>query len=827
MSNIYNQQLGQALTTVNDLLEKIELTESNIVQGAKLGLYQAHGLTAKAANELKEDQDKSKRVAEQNKVASIGATSVQNIVTTSNAAIIDASNTTSSASAAATSIQKAATALTNLSGSIATTLAVANSLDNGSKIQALVKKANDATKQAASLAEQASIISLNLTIEASQSRAASVVTQAGIVKTNMTNLQKSLTDSFSALQTAITEDVAERNSAVVSESAQAGIYKTALAEQEALLQSEAFINTYINNNLTCEIKGILNGKVDEAGSEGNEFKLSFSPFNEKEGDQTIIEEYRIIIVKEDDSVAFNTEAAKATPNYVALKAQGVVQSTSTVGANTYFKEYVTSDYAASNNMSEEKEKAIARDYNGAPIVRGVPYTFFVYVVYTQWYQTQYNNTNGVLSLPATSFTLKTYLPAVKNTDIYMKFFQENGANAVRIAFKIPTKAMFTNNGTDLNELMDLRTFIFNNDDKVAYDRNKNIDTEANKLFTLEQEYRISENIFQTKQTEYDTAALTASPKELEEKRKALAQAKDNYQLSKNKYTNQEITVERWTEGKISDFIMDEDIISTISVANGIVATPIPMYTNTKLEKTKETLSKEQNDLKTQIDTKQTEIDKLKEKYDKQNTTKTTDQNKDDKEKAAIEKLKEEIAKEIAELEALRSEKVQIRDEDDAVEFRKNIPAEKEQQTHLLDQIIHHYKEIDNLEKAEKKSTDEITKVNAELKQLNTEMILANAQMGILTDMNSKLSQQLQSINDYLEQLNDLQKDDKDGEYQYFEAVNKSGDFTDNYGEELVTSNKYCALVYSVIKDNEPEAAPLFSGRSSGFSNEVEYNLIQL
>lgn len=830
MSNIYNQQLSQALTTVNNSLEQTELTESNTVQSAKLGLYHAHGLTAKAANELKEDQEKSTVAAEQNRVASIGATTVQNIITTSNAAIIDASNTTSSASAAAASIQKAATALTNLSGSVATTLAVANSLDNGSKIQALVTKANLATKQAASLAEQASIISLNLTIEASQSRAAGVVTQAGIVKTNMATLQKSLTDSFSALQSAITEDMAEESSAVVSESAQAGVYKTALAEEEALLQSEAFINKYINNNLTCEITGIVNGKVSEEGSEGNEFKLSFSPFNEKEGELKIIEEYRLIIVKEDDSAAFNTEAAKSTPlkNCVVIPANGVMQSTSNVVANLYSQLYVTSDYAASKDMLQEKDKVIAKDYNGTPVVRGVPYTFFVYVVYTQWFQTHYNDTNGVLSLPGAMFTLKTYLPQVKSDVIFTKFFQENGANAVRMAFKVPSKSMVTSDGTDLNELMDFRTFIFSNNDKRAYDRNMMIDLQSKKLFALEQDYRISEENYQAKQLEYDTAVAQQVPaKELEKKRKALAQAKDNYQVAKNKYSNQVITVQRWTEGKISDFIIDDDIVSTISVANGIIATPISPYAKEQLVKTQETIVAEQNDLKTQMDSKQNDINKLKADYTAKDTTKSTDQAEDDKEKAAIALLKAEIENEIAELEKMHSEKVRINDEDDAIEFKEQIPAEQEQQTELVDQIIKNYQEIDRLENNEKKASNQITLLNAELKKLNTDMILANAQLDILKDMDSKLSQQLQSINDYLDQLNQLQKDDKRGEFQYFEAVNKAGDFTDNYGEALMTGNAYCALVYTVIKDSEPEAATLFAGRASGFANPVEYTLIQL
>jgi len=52
MSNIFNQQLGTALTNVGSVLQSSELDENNTVQSAKLGLYHAHGLTSKTEKTL-------------------------------------------------------------------------------------------------------------------------------------------------------------------------------------------------------------------------------------------------------------------------------------------------------------------------------------------------------------------------------------------------------------------------------------------------------------------------------------------------------------------------------------------------------------------------------------------------------------------------------------------------------------------------------------------------------------------------------------------------------------------------------------------------------
>lgn len=816
MSNIFNQQLTQALTSVNSSLEQSELTQQNSVKSSKLGLYYAHGLTSKSENQLEEDQAKSAGSAEQNKVAAIGTTTSQNILTAANAAVLDASNTTSSASAAAASIQKAATALTNLSGSVATTLAVATSLDKGSKIQKLVEKANKATKEAARLAEEASLIALDLTIEASQSRAAGVVTQAGTVKANMTTLQKSLSDTFSKQQDVITEDLSVMNSAIVSESEQAGVYKTSLAEDKAIRSSQTFINKHINNDLTCDIPGINGGQVTGEGSTGDQFKLSFTAFNEKESGVEIISEYRIIIVKEDDASAFNTEAAKSIlpRNYVKIVPDGSVR---------YSQTYITPDYI-SLNENVTVGTIIARDYSGLPVVRGVPYTFFVYVVYTPAYQTHYNDTNGLLSLPSPIFTLKTSLPVVASNNVSMLFYQKDAADAVRIAFKVPARKMSLTNGTDLNELMEFRTFIFSDKDREAFIRNKQIDAASNKLFAMEQEYRLKEERYQTVEQAYNTAiAQGASEAEIQQLKNELDIAKAQYQAAKADYNDQIKVVDQLNQGKISDFYIDEEIVESIPASDYIVAKENKNLLS-ELAQRKDEMTKQLASFKEQSNSN---TSKLKELNDEVSVV-TKDMNdalkQEDPMQDQIRKLQQELADYIAQLETIHNEKIKIKSEKDAEEFRKQIRDEQSEQSKLLDAIIANFKKLSEIEVTEISLSTDINAWRSELKKLNTEIVLITAQQEMVKDELNTLPDDIQKLSDQLEQLS---KGEAGEDYDYYEAVNESGDFTDNYGEPLVTGDLYCAVILSAIKDSEPEAATLYQNRMSGFSESVRFRLEQI
>ncbi|NOS93274.1 MAG: hypothetical protein HOP30_15255 [Cyclobacteriaceae bacterium] len=823
MSNLLNNQIGQALTNVSNALEQQELTEFNTLRVAKLSLYHAHSITSKSAGELTEHLAQSQKAAVQSRIASLGVNATANIAVAAKAAVMDASTTTSNAAAAAASVQKAATALTGLAGNIATTLAVANTLDKGSKIQSLVEKATKATNDAAKMAEEASLIALNLTIEASQSRAASVVTQADDVKSKMSTLQKALSDTFGKQMELITKDEAASSSAIAEETQQAGIYKTARAEEQALRLSASFINQYINNNLAITIHEF--GKQDDAALSGDTFTLSFSPLKETEAGIKKISEHRIIIVKADDAVAFNIESAKGTSarNYSHPYAINGVQQQSYFLANVSGEINDDNDKSLLLALRVPHKPILAVDYTGQPVVRGTPYKFFVYAVYTTEYQNEYNDTNGYLTLPSETFTLRTPLPVVSGTDVALAFYQKKGADAMRMIFRIPSKVMELSNGTDLNELMEFRTLIFNQLDQMAFARNKTIDQQANQVFQADDDFRLKEETYLQAKAAYDVGISQESPKYvIDQLKMELDIAKAQYQAAKANYNNQEIIFDRWNQSKISDFTFDVDIAQGIPASNYAVATLVPHLPEV-LTRTAFQLSEQVDSFNESIENSKNRQAKLQKEYAQLEKDIEESAKRENPLPAKIQGIQDEIKKLILQLEATLHEKISIKTEEDAEAFKNHLNSEQQAQMSLLDKIIANFQQLKELESKELDLSKNINDWRSKQKKISTEIVLLTAELGMLQDELNMLSTEKAAFDTLSNQFSDS---DHAG-YSYYEVVNEDGDFTDNFGEPLVTGNTYCAAVLSVIKSTEPDAAPLFQSTLSDFSGATAFQLTQI
>lgn len=852
MSNLLNNQVGQALTNVGNALQQLELTEFNTLRGAKLSLYHAHGITSKAEGELKEHQEQSKKSAQQSKIAAIGVNATANVSVAAKAAVLDASTTTSNAAAAAASVQKAATALTTLSGNIATTLAIANTLDKGTRIQSLVEKASKATVAAAELAEQASLIALNLTIEASQSRAASVVTQSDDVKSKMIALQKMLSDTFGKQQDLITEDEATVSSAVTDESQQAGIYKTARAEDQALSLSASFINQYINNGLTVTINEF--NSVKNENLLGDTFSLSFLPFQDELEN---IDEYRIMIVRADDAVTFNIESAKSIQpkQYVSLKPEHDASDTKPE-YKVYQQEYYLANVSSEMNGDTDQslfsilhsthKPVLAVDSTGQPVVRGIPYKFFVYVVYTSKYQNDNNDTNGLLSLPSESFSLGTPLPVVQGADMALAFYEKNEVNGMRLVFKVPSEVMLLPNGTDLNELMEMRAFIFNEKDKTACKLNKDIDNQAGKVYQSDDNFRLLEEKYQQAKGDYENAISKGESQEnVTVTKSKMDAAKLSLHTAKTIYNTNVKDLEQLVENKISDFVFDLDIAQTIPQSNYSVATLIPNFLDElkKIEENSSAALSAIQETKTNLSNKSNEYNDL--------SVKIGEAELPLKEK--IKETQQGIANDIASLKASLKMDIPIKSEEDAQEFKKNLSQyqtvdksisikiktenetesfefdeqeidtkKSEKENELINSLIKEFKTLKK-QQSELAGLAEVANWRKQLNEINTEIILLKAKLSMLEDELTGFIEEAKTM----KPMKDKFANDVAGAYQYFEVSNTQGDFTDNFGESLVTGDNYCVAVLSIIKATEPDAAPLFKSTLSDFSAATPFLLTQI
>lgn len=596
MSNVFNQELQDAIKEVYSQLEAAELIQENLEKGAKLGLYFAHGATEKAGHKFREDYVKSFSRGNQLGATILASETSANIVTAATAAATDAKNTNSFASTAAVNIQAAANALTDLSADVAAILAVATSKDYGSKIQQLANMSYKLTQAASDNAENTTLQSLNTTIEAAQSRATDALTQAKTLSSDLTTLYNALNDNFEAIQDAITNDGVVLAAAKKTEEEQEGIYKTALVEEKAMEFSEQFINEQVNYDL----------RYIKTGNNGDQFQIAFNHFDEvklmiENGELTpevVISKYRVIFTQVDDAPAFDIQAAKGTTHYFEIPLSNRM---------SYEMDFVTAEYAANNPGNNSN---IARDNTGQAVQRGTPYVVFVYAVYTCDYQNQMENTDGFLSLGSLPFTLLTDLPAANKP--LLNFYQDikdagskcSISDAVRVLFSVEN-LMYQ--GVDLSEIMEFKVFLFSESNEMASNVNLLIDQKLKKLFEADEAYRLAEEAYLKAEQSYNAAiAIGASEEVIAAKKNVLAAAELNYQIKTRQYNQQQAMIDSLNKAKKSSFFLDQDILASIPDAFGLTAKKIDGLYLTELQEKLEA----SNIIKEAIELEQVELENL-------------------------------------------------------------------------------------------------------------------------------------------------------------------------------------------------------------------------
>ena len=872
MSNVFNQELQDAIKGVYTLLENNELQQKNLTQGAKLSLYFAHGQTEKASNKLITDQQKSKETGEELQEATDASETCNNIVTAATAASTDARNTNSSASTAAVNIQAAANSLTNLAADVAAVLAVATSKDYDSKIQKLAARAYKLTQAASEAAEATTLQSLNTTIVAAQSRASVALTQSKTLAADTTSLLNALNTNFTALQSKIDDDSAALATAINTESVQDGVYQIAKQEEEAMQFSEEFINKEANYDV----------KYVKEGTDGMAFGVSFNSFNritdeEVAGGKTSIKEYRIIFTLEDDAPAFDLHSAKNTEHFYSL----LPASLSPTRPPDYKVDFITAENPkAKEEEGDGKTLNIAKDNTGKAVLRGNPYVVFVYVVFDCDYQNEMGNTDGFLSLASLPFTLQTLLPVAKRP--VLSFYQhitDTGtqcgvSNAVRVSFKVPN-LMF--NGVDLSEITDFRVIIFNQEGEFASKLNHYTDEQLDKLAQLDEQYRLTEQAYLDARQAYKTAIATGEG-DLEELKEALAIAQENYKEAAEAYKDQQEVIDNLYMANLSKFFIDTDILKQIPEAFTL---PSKIIDKNYVKVQKEELLR-YNGVKAALTTEQTNLTGMQTKLnDSLNDLNTTNAGLDKEIKALNKKLEDsrtDVQQGNAENAHLLNEYLDLENEAQVQELIKALPVEAAVITKLSKlfteiknikaEIAKKAKELSANEKLIRNQQQDLVPIEAQLENVDDQLKSVDYNIEVFTKEIAELeagsvSADLAKIKKTLNQLRatlkeiegsekpsaaqlktlkkeikDLEKEEKDLEAdsktvsessltRQFIAVNEDGSFTDNYGETMITGETYTALVFSVIKSSEPEAIPLFQTIYSPFSKGRRFTLPQL
>lgn len=495
MSITYDKELQDSIKESNNQLIEEQNQLDNAKQAAKLSLYYSHGGTEKNQNNylsIKKDEAKAHSI---NKKAVKADNLANNAVTAAKQSLIDAGKATSNVSTAAANMQIAANAITKLSSDVAAILAVANAADYDSKIQWSVESAYKKIKKAAQLAEKVSLISLQTTIEASQSTASTVVTDAVAALASVTNFHKSSAARYDSLANqAVAANEALTDAKKVEKNASAS-FDISRMKDKAITTTRALINQVSNNNILLfdpvleAEKSTVNPKLDKGKHHhpgvkvGESYTIKFDRFqNEKD-----IKSYKVIMAKWDDAEAFDINIAKDLQpgTYLQIPPQGYRGYARTfylLGTNQAYilddPKYPVKETVDAHDFQHLDHRGIAVDYQGKPVERGVYYVAFVYAEFTDEFERTTQNVDGILSLPSKDLILQAALPVAPAPKLYEPTFDSRN---FAVQFTTPLRAYDP-------DLYEYRILLVQSDNVQSNETNKRIQKAAEQLYQAEYHY---------------------------------------------------------------------------------------------------------------------------------------------------------------------------------------------------------------------------------------------------------------------------------------------------------------------------------------------------
>lgn len=360
---------------------------------------------------------------------------------------------------------------------------------------------------------------------------------------------------------------------------------------------------------------------------GESYTIQYNKFDDEEN----IQSYRLIMVKHDAAEAFDISIAKDLDAGTYCQIQPTGYSTYSrrfylLGTEQALIVNPPSGSKGANkgvtkDIDHANVRGIAVDYKGKPIERGEHYVAFIYAAYTDVFQKKINSTDGYLSLPSDELILQKSLKETPQPEVFQPYFDSRD---FEIKFEV-----------DLNdydpELMEYRIMMIETQNVEANKINSKIRDAVEKLLKAEYNYNIQKqklaelmdglngleiqfNSFQTNilKLQDQLAALNKKLKNYNDENPAppaLLQQQEDLEnqlavlqkkikqnttgqeqlesliytektgqkaiveTAKTDYQNASDNEKKLSKKKISDFILDTDLMDVVSPANYYVATP--------------------------------------------------------------------------------------------------------------------------------------------------------------------------------------------------------------------------------------------------------------
>ena len=446
MNDKYVQELQKSIKSSRDQLITLEQSLTASEAASQLALYLAHGHVSR--NRL--NQWKVEGYSAEANRLNKQATAVVNLATKTAAAannsLEESKKAISNVATAASNMQLSANAITHLASDVAGVLAVASSVNFDSDIYDKVKEANELTQQAARCAEKVSMTSLDSTVTASQSAAEDVLKDAEATLTTLTDFQTQTSANFATESEKVVEANTQTTESIQVQNKALEQYDITRSRDKAIKDTLMRQNQVSNHDLKL-FDPVLDSDQPATQNVGKNLKMSFRKFI----DESIIQEYRLMLVPQDEAPAFDLPTAKAVKksengrlSYIPVAKDTdhkndngkppfitdckKILASSEEGwedqriALKYYDvnlEFIEGEWKVlqkeSKGKAEKAKETLVKvgDFSGRAIKHGTPYVAFIYVVYTRDFQSSANNTMGFLSTASRWFTPKFKLPEVE------------------------------------------------------------------------------------------------------------------------------------------------------------------------------------------------------------------------------------------------------------------------------------------------------------------------------------------------------------------------------------------------------------------------------
>ncbi|HTR00571.1 MAG TPA: hypothetical protein VMH83_11295 [Candidatus Acidoferrum sp.] len=400
--NTYNENLQSTVTTVLSGMqqEKAALESANVAAEYKLYFAQSANITAN--EKLNKLNEQSSFIGLMNNQGVENDNLSKNLLNTVIKASTTVAGCVTDTSTAASNIQIAATAISQVAADIGSAYNLVSAEDNNSDIYRLISKANDLIRKVSYRAERMSEQAMLASADTAEIRTSQLLSETNVVKSGIENLLAVTEAEFTGLMAQKTVDTQNADTTSSAEKECEGLLLDSQTEYKAVKKAYRKAKEQLNYDLRVKPVSLTSANI--------KFSPFVQPFKpEKTSVPNYIPDanpvYYALVVPAERAILLNIEKAELL--FAEFRKQRFIPVTPTVKTEA-------ADGQGEQEPGYGSEHELVFDSEGERVKPGVSYVVFLYIAVAQAYKKYINNFDDLLSAPSDAFVLTQDLPQAKN-----------------------------------------------------------------------------------------------------------------------------------------------------------------------------------------------------------------------------------------------------------------------------------------------------------------------------------------------------------------------------------------------------------------------------